>query len=81
MLQNHPGTVDAFKNEFVVCCVYVTLKQIIQMWSIFQKVPCHTTLFSISNMVGKRHAYQIQLWSLGQKKSHFKNINCTTMIS
>ena len=33
-----------YKNEFVVCGVYVTLKQIIQMWSIFQKVPYHTTL-------------------------------------
>ena len=33
-----------YKNEFVVCGVYVTLKQIIQMWSIYQKVPYHTTL-------------------------------------
>ena len=67
MLQNHPGTVGAFENKVVVCCVYVTLKQIIQMWSIFQKVPYHTTLFIISNMVGKIHTYQIQHLNLGKK--------------
>ena len=58
-----------YKNEFVVCGVYVTLKQIIQMWSIFQNgtIPYHSSVF-------QNGWEKIQLWSLGQKRVILKTL-------